>query len=235
MFGISRRKCARQSGRRAIRTLSFEQLDARRVMAGDVVPIPVEVVEATLQEAVDNSGLEQLADNGFYIPDDDLIGYESGFDCDDYAVAMGNFLENTLPWENVEVVYGTLTPEEGDGHAVVIVEMSDVFFGIDPQTGTVLDPVESLADLDTALTEMMVTEYPHVVSPGTEFELEVSESDFFAGAPFYIDPSLNATFEYELEIALEQIDDAYCSVFTEYVQNYSPEEGDGDFVIPPTE
>lgn len=83
-----------------------------------------------------------------------------GFDCDDYAEAMRNYLRNKLigDYPNIDVYYLWVTWWR-EGHAMVVVEIDGKFYLVDPQTGTLMGPYTTWEQLVAAAWQIMSEQY----------------------------------------------------------------------------
>ena len=169
---------------------------------GNGVPDEWEDFWDDLNDAVDDSGLEDL---DLYIPDV-LIGYwwnpfgsngETGFDCDDYATAMIHFLEGRFPDADISYIHVFWGPH---GHSMVLIEQDDTYFVVDPQTGQVVGPFDSLDDVEDGVREILDPNqggggYNDYDADGT---VTMNPSDGLSGSydppPFYEDTEILRRF-----------------------------------------
>ena len=137
-----------------------------------LTPQQTQQIASTIQTAVTQSALATLyATYEFYIPDVEptngipFIPFDStpavaGFDCDDYALAMANFLNNVLPVNYsvsyVNITYGTPVV----GHVMVLVNVDGVTVVVDPQTGLVSAPATTMTVL-TPVIEILTAGYAY--------------------------------------------------------------------------
>lgn len=180
---------------------------------GDGVPDEWEEFLDDLQDAVDESGLADLLDPTFVDdPDDpnDTPGsfYENdtdapGFDCDDYATAMIHYLENEWldEYPDAEISYLHVY-WGGFGHSMVLIEVDGTYWVVDPQTGEVVGPFDSVADAETGVRDILDGGYTY--DEGDDVTL--TPSDELAGSdadigPFYENPEILELFEQALENA----------------------------------
>ncbi|GIX01040.1 MAG: hypothetical protein KatS3mg111_4372 [Pirellulaceae bacterium] len=178
---------------------------------GDGVPDEWEEFWEDLNDAVDDSG---LADIDIYIPDTmpdpgipfwpfDNTDGRPGFDCDDYATAMINYLENEWldEYPDAEISYLHVY-WGGFGHSMVLIEQDGVYFVVDPQTGEVVGPFNSIDEAEDGVREILDDHYNY----DEDDDVVLNPSEDLAGAdadigPFYEDPDILEQFEEALEDA----------------------------------
>ena len=109
-----------------------------------------------------------------------------GFDCEDFALAYINYLRNQqaagggIAWDGMYayqieaddlsfVTANNYLNSSGtvSGHAGVLVQFGGKYFVVDPQTGTVTDAQDSVADAQAAFWALMQVEYNSTKQPLT--------------------------------------------------------------------
>lgn len=131
---------------------------------------------------------------GLYKEDGKFIG--PGFDCDDYAEAMAEWLRRKYP--NAELwTLGYFW--FGDGHAVTVIRIDGYFYMIDPQTGVISGPFATTDEVHASVKKLMKDWYG--VSPGWADPFEryrwrdpSARPELIEPGPWYTDPEIKEHF-----------------------------------------
>jgi hypothetical protein len=165
---------------------------------GDGVPDEWQDFWDDLQDAVNES---HLAEIDLYIPDtypdsgipfwpfDNTEG-SPGFDCDDYATAMEQYLEETFldDYPDAEIPY-LLVYWGGFGHAMTLVKQDGTYFVIDPQSGELVGPFSSVAEAEQGVRDILDAHYNYDESDDVTLN-PVEESPSSEPPPYYTDPDI---------------------------------------------
>ncbi|GAB4554369.1 MAG: hypothetical protein Tsb0013_16990 [Phycisphaerales bacterium] len=110
-------------------------------------PPPVTIPQP-LRDAVRDSGLDEdcwLADGGWWFSD-------PGFDCDDFADAMAEWLKRQFPDAEIWNLYFSYAT---GGHAMTVIRIDGYFYLIDAQYGVIRGPFETAQEVQEAAKKIM--------------------------------------------------------------------------------
>lgn len=140
-----------------------------------------------------------LRQHPYYEDDGSWPWSQPGFDCDDWADALAEYLRRILEGqvEDLEIWQFWVT-WKGDGHVVTVVRINGKYYIVDGQTGMMRGPYDSLEDAKDGAWDIMKDGYD-VDKDDVWFpritKRKPGERPFVEPSPWYTDPDRRRDFE----------------------------------------